>query len=72
MKLRTQSAARIGKQKINLTLAYQACNQDACLPPTKVAATADIEVAESDAATHPVNTDVFSQSPPSIRFPTHR
>jgi len=35
MKLRTESAAPLGSKKIGLTIGYQACNQDACLPPTK-------------------------------------
>src|ERR1700693_4697461 len=37
MKLRTNGTAPLGPQKINLTVGYQACNQEACLPPTKVA-----------------------------------
>ncbi|HEV3219483.1 MAG TPA: protein-disulfide reductase DsbD domain-containing protein, partial [Candidatus Acidoferrales bacterium] len=57
MKLRANGSAPLGPQKIGLTVGYQACNQDACLPPTKVPVTADLEIAAVDAAPHPVHTD---------------
>jgi thiol:disulfide interchange protein DsbD len=63
MKLRANGSAPLGPQKIGLTVGYQACNQDACLPPTKVAVTADLEIAAVDAPTHPVHADIFSASP---------
>jgi len=63
MKLRSNGSAPIGPQKIGLTVGYQACNQDACLPPTKVAVTADLEIAAVDTPTHPVHADIFSASP---------
>jgi thiol:disulfide interchange protein DsbD len=63
MKLRTNGTAPLGPQKIGLTVGYQACNQDACLPPTKVAVTADLEIAAVDAPTHPAHADIFSAAP---------
>jgi thiol:disulfide interchange protein DsbD len=63
MKLRANGSAPIGPQKIGLTVGYQACNQDACLPPTKVAVTADLEIAAVDTPTHPVHADIFSTAP---------
>jgi thiol:disulfide interchange protein DsbD len=63
MKLRANGSAPIGPQKIGLTVGYQACNQDACLPPTKVAVTADLEIAAADTPTHPVHADIFSAAP---------
>ena len=63
MKLRSNGSAPIGPQKIGLTVGYQACNQDACLPPTKVSLTADLEIAAVDAPTHPVHADIFSAAP---------
>jgi thioredoxin:protein disulfide reductase len=63
MKLRSNGAAPLGPQKIGLTVGYQACNQDACLPPTKIALSADLEVAAVDTPTHPVHTDIFSSAP---------
>ncbi|MGA7794757.1 MAG: protein-disulfide reductase DsbD domain-containing protein [Candidatus Acidiferrales bacterium] len=63
MKLRANGSAPLGPQKIGLTVGYQACNQDACLPPTKVAVTADLEIAAVDTPTHPVHADIFSTAP---------
>ncbi len=68
MKLRANGSAPLGPQKIGLTVGYQACNQDACLPPTKLSVTADLEIAAVDTPTHPVHTDIFS-SPMSEKSP---
>jgi thiol:disulfide interchange protein DsbD len=68
MKLRANGSAPLGPQKIGLTVGYQACNQDACLPPTKLSVTADVEIAAVDTPTHPVHTDIFS-SPMSEKSP---
>jgi thiol:disulfide interchange protein DsbD len=62
MKLRTNGTAPIGPQKINLTVGYQACNQDACLPPTKIPVAADLEIAAVDAPAKPAHADIFSSS----------
>jgi DsbC/DsbD-like thiol-disulfide interchange protein len=69
MKLRAESSAPLGARKINLTVNYQACNQDSCLPPTKVPATADIEFAPMDTPAHPVNANIFTPVP-DLKFPT--
>jgi thiol:disulfide interchange protein DsbD len=63
MKLRANESAPLGPQKIGLTVGYQACNQDACLPPTKVAVTADLEIAAVDSTPHPTHTDIFTPAP---------
>jgi len=63
MRLRASGSAPVGAQKIGLTLAYQACNQDACLPPTKIPVTADLEIAEADAPSHPAHAEIFSSTP---------
>jgi thiol:disulfide interchange protein DsbD len=63
MKMRASGNATLGPQKIGLTVGYQACNQDACLPPTKLSVTADLEIAAVDTPAHPVHTDIFSASP---------
>jgi len=60
MKLRATGAAPLGPQKLALTVAYQACNQDACLPPAKLAVTADLEIAAVDTPAHPANADIFA------------
>lgn len=63
MKLRANESAPIGSQKLPLTVAYQACNQDACLPPTKIQLTADLEIAAVDTPPHPVHPEIFSSTP---------
>lgn len=63
MKLRANGSAPLGPQKIGLTVGYQACNQDACLPPTKIPVTADLEIAAVDAPAHPAHPDIFSAAP---------
>jgi thiol:disulfide interchange protein DsbD len=60
MKFRAGDAAPLGPQKLALTVGYQACNQDACLPPTKLPVTADLEIAAEDTPAHPVHADIFS------------
>jgi DsbC/DsbD-like thiol-disulfide interchange protein len=71
MKLRAGTSAPLGPKKIGLTVGYQACNQDACLPPTKVPATAELEIAAVDTPTHPANTNIFTPAP-SVKFPSQR
>jgi thiol:disulfide interchange protein DsbD len=63
MKMRASATAPLGPQKIALTVGYQACNQDACLPPTKLSVTADLEIAAVDTPAHPVHADIFSSVP---------
>jgi thioredoxin:protein disulfide reductase len=60
MKLRADGSAPLGAQKIGLTVGYQACNQDSCLPPTKVPVTANVEIAAVGAPTHPASPDIFT------------
>jgi thioredoxin:protein disulfide reductase len=63
MKLRANESVALGPQKIALTLGYQACNQDACLPPVKVPVTADLEFAAVDTPAHPAHSEIFSSTP---------
>jgi thioredoxin:protein disulfide reductase len=63
MKMRASAAARLGPQKIALTVGYQACNQDACLPPTKLSVAADLEIAAVDTPAHPAHAEIFSSAP---------
>jgi thiol:disulfide interchange protein DsbD len=67
MKLRAEAGAPLGAKKIGLTVGYQACNQDACLPPTKIPATAEVEIASADTPTHPANANIFSTTP-AVKF----
>jgi hypothetical protein len=68
MKLRAEAGAPLGPKKIGLTVGYQACNQDACLPPTKVQVAAELEIASADAIAHPANAGIFSTAP-SVKLP---
>jgi thioredoxin:protein disulfide reductase len=68
MKLRAEAGAPLGPRKIGLTVGYQACNQDACLPPTKIPATAEVEIASVDTPARPANTNIFSAAP--VKFPS--
>jgi thiol:disulfide interchange protein DsbD len=63
MKMRATGAAPLGPQKIGLTVGYQACNQDACLPPTKLSVMADLEIAAVDTPAHPAHAEIFSSAP---------
>jgi thiol:disulfide interchange protein DsbD len=60
MKLRAGSTAALGHQKIPLTIGYQACNQDSCLPPTKIPSTVELDIAAVDTPAHPANADIFA------------
>jgi thioredoxin:protein disulfide reductase len=71
MKLRAEAGAPLGQKKIGLTVGYQACNQDACLPPTKIPATAELEIAAVDAPAHPANANIFSATP-EAKLPSQR
>src|ERR1700681_2690948 len=68
MKLRAEAGAPLGPRKIGLTVGYQACNQDACLPPTKIPATAEVEIASVDTPARPANANIFSAAP--VKFPS--
>jgi thiol:disulfide interchange protein DsbD len=69
MKLRAEAGAPLGPKKIGLTVGYQACNQDSCLPPTKIPATAELEIASDDTPAHPANANIFSATP-SVKYPS--
>jgi len=60
LKLSAQSAAQLGSVTIPMILRYQACNQTTCLPPVKVPVSAQLQVAEAGAASHPVHAEIFS------------
>src|SRR5258706_1926781 len=71
MKLRAEAGAPLGAKKIGLTVGYQACNQDACLPPTRIPATAEVELASADTPAHPANANIFSATP-AAKLPAQR
>jgi thiol:disulfide interchange protein DsbD len=60
MTMRAGNSAALGRHKIPLTVGYQACNQDSCLPPTKIPVTAELEIAAVDTPSHAANADIFA------------
>lgn len=60
MKLQAQPDAPLGPNKLPLTLRYQACSEEACLPPVKLPVTADLEIAPAGAAARLANPEVFA------------
>ncbi|MCX8009684.1 MAG: thioredoxin fold domain-containing protein [Ignavibacteria bacterium] len=50
-----------GKYKFDLTLSYQACNDQSCLPPKEVSQTFEIEVVNLTIAIKEINTEYFQE-----------
>ena len=60
LKLIADSTAALGSTTIPMTLRYQACNMNACLPPVKISATAQFEMIKAGASSHPAHADIFA------------
>ncbi len=60
MKLAAAPDAPLGPRKFALTLRYQACNQEACLPPARIPVTAELEVAPAGALARPAYPAIFA------------
>lgn len=63
MKLQASPEAPLGAHELALTLSYQACDNEACLPPVKLAVTADLEIAPAGAPARLAYPSIF-QTPP--------
>jgi hypothetical protein len=63
LKLQIAADAPLGAQKIPLTLRYQACNDEACLPPVKLPLSADLEIAPAGTQSAPQHPEIFSAIP---------
>ena len=61
VRLTLEAAATVptGPAKIPMTLRFQACNDQLCLPPAKLALSAEFEVAPPGAATKAVHPEIF-------------
>ncbi len=70
MRLQAAPDAPLGAQKLNLTLHYQACNQEACLPPVKLPVTAELEIAPAGTAARPAHPEVFQEPAQSRTRPS--
>jgi hypothetical protein len=63
MKLQAATDAPLGMLQLPFTLRYQACNEEACLPPVKLSVTADLQIAAADAPSHPTFPEIFKTKP---------
>ncbi|HKM91297.1 MAG TPA: protein-disulfide reductase DsbD domain-containing protein [Candidatus Acidoferrales bacterium] len=59
MTLEVAASAPTGPVKIPMTLRFQACNDQLCLPPAKLPLAAEFEVAGEGAAAKPVHPEIF-------------
>jgi hypothetical protein len=55
MKIQALADAPLGPQKLILTLRYQPCSEDACLPPVNLPVPVELEVAAANAAAQPAH-----------------
>ena len=60
MTLQAGADAPLGPLKIPLTLRYQACNDQLCLPPVKVPLSADLNVASAGTPAKNLHPEVFA------------
>ncbi len=60
LKLQAPSDAPLGPTKLALVLRYQACNDEACLPPVKLPVAVEFQIAEAGAAAKPVHPEIFA------------
>ena len=71
MKLEAAPDAPLGPRQIPLLLHYQACNQEACLPPVKIPVTAALEIAPPGTSARAAHPDIFAAAPKSKTAPPH-
>ena len=64
MKLKALPDAPLGPHELGLTLRYQLCNDQVCLPPVKLPVTAEFAVAPADAPARPTHPDIFQTPRP--------
>jgi thiol:disulfide interchange protein DsbD len=60
LKLHVSPRATLGPRTLSLTLRYQACNDEACLPPVNLPLSAEITIAPAGAHAHPQHPEIFS------------
>lgn len=59
--LRVAPGVPAGNYELEGKLAYQACNENACLPPASAPLKLSVKVVDRGLPSKPVNTDVFSR-----------
>ena len=60
LRLAAGADAPLGPQTIPMTLRFQACNDNSCLPPVKVPVEAKFQVVAAGTPSHKVNAEIFS------------
>lgn len=60
MKVKAAPDALLGPCRLALALRYQACNQEACLPPVKIPIAAELEIAPAGALARPAHPAIFA------------
>ncbi len=65
MRLLASAETPLGPQKLPLLLRYQACSEEACLPPVKIPVTAELEIAPAGAQARLANPAIFHSVPPA-------
>jgi hypothetical protein len=58
-RVQSQTDASQGEATLPFTLRFQACNQSACLPPTKVSVPVKLQVATAGTKPQPANSEIF-------------
>ena len=64
LKVEAENDAALGALKLPLTLRYQACNEEACLPPVKLPLTAEFEIAPAGANARATHPEIFTIAAP--------
>jgi hypothetical protein len=59
LKLQAAADAPLGARSLPLTLRYQACNDQACLPPARLALNAAVEIAAAGTRGKPQHPEIF-------------
>ena len=62
MTLQAESAAAVGPVKLPMTLRFQACNDQLCLPPARLPLSAEFTVAPAGTAAKKTHRDIFAGS----------
>ena len=60
VKMEAGTDAPLGAQTILMTLGYQACNDNACLPPVKIPVEVKLHIVSAGTHTRPANPEIFS------------
>jgi hypothetical protein len=69
MKLSAESTAPVGLQRLPFELYYQACTDEACLPPVTIPVPAVVQIAPVGARGRAMHRELFPEAPPTTDAP---